>query len=395
MPMRNLDIVQADREALQQKLQQAMQDNNQEGVAGALMEYFDKIQQSVLDEARRTQMSADASILAARGQRALTNDETKYYQALIGAMGAPDPRQALSNLDVVMPKTVIDAVFDDLVQEHPLLGAIDFTNTSGLIEYLVNTNEKQLATWDTLCAEIVRELTSGFKKISMSLDKLSAFIPICKAMLDLGPTWLDRYVRDILFESIAYGLEAGMISGTGVKMPIGMNRNLAGPVDPTTGYPAKTPVVVTDLSPATYGNLLSQIAITPNGNVRKINNVLLVVNPIDYLQKIMPATTVRGTDGLYRNNVLPFPTTIVESTEVPAGQAILGLAKRYFMGIGTAKSGTIESSDEYRFLEDERVYLIKLYGHGEPLDNNAFMVLDISGMQPANIAVKVVDSTNP
>ena len=34
------------------------------------------------------------------------------------------------------------------------------------------------------------------------------------------------------------------------------------------------------------------------------------------------------------------------------------------------------------FLEDERVYLVKLYGYGMPLDNTAFVYADISGLVP-------------
>lgn len=51
----------------------------------------------------------------------------------------------------------------------------------------------------------------------------------------------------------------------------------------------------------------------------------------------------------------------------------------------------IEYSDEYRFLEDERVYLIKLYAHGFALDNNAFQVLDIKDLQP--LRFKIVSET--
>ena len=49
-----------------------------------------------------------------------------------------------------MPKTVIDRVFDDLTQQHPLLDAIDFQNTSGLIEMYLNTDGVELATWENL-----------------------------------------------------------------------------------------------------------------------------------------------------------------------------------------------------------------------------------------------------
>ena len=68
-----------------------------------------------------------------------------------------------------------------------------------------------------------------------------------------------------------------------------------------------------------------------------------------------------------------------------------GMAAKYFLGAGTAKNGKIEYSDDYRFLEDERVYLIKLYAHGFALDNNAFQVLDIENLKP--VRFKVISET--
>lgn len=65
--------------------------------------------------------------------------------------------------------------------------------------------------------------------------------------------------------------------------------------------------------------------------------------------------------------------------------------RTFYEGVGMAKNGKIEYSDEYRFLEDERVYLIKLYAHGFALDNNAFQVLDIKDLQP--LRFKVVSET--
>ena len=60
------------------------------------------------------------------------------------------------------------------------------------------------------------------------------------------------------------------------------------------------------------------------------------------------------------------------------------------MGIGVGGSGgKIEQDDSVRFLDDERVYATKLYGNGRPLDNNAFTLLDISGLKPVNLVVDV------
>lgn len=392
--MKNADTLQQEKAAIFQKVNQAVTDGDEKAFAQAFTEFADLIQQAVMDEAKELQATVDQKVLAGRNVRQLTSEENNYYQKVIEAMRSADPQQALTELDVVLPKTVIDAVFEDLTEEHPLLNVINFQNTSGLIEYLVNTDSRELATWDVLTADIVKELTSGFKKVSMSMNKLSAFLPVAKSMLDLGPVWMDRYVRALLGEAIANGLEEGIINGTGNKMPIGMNRQVGDGVTVTGGvYPLKDMVVVTSLDPVTYGQLISGMATSPNGKTRTVKQVVMIVNPVDYLQKVMPATTIRSADGTYVNNVLPFPTTIIQSTQIPQGKAIFGLAKRYFMGIGTAKSGNIEYSDHYRFLEDERVYLIKMYGHGEPLDNNAFVYADISGLKPAAHQVYVTNAS--
>ena len=65
------------------------------------------------------------------------------------------------------------------------------------------------------------ELTAS-NTLAMNLVKLTAFLPVGKAMLDLGPVWLDRYVRAVLADAAALGLEEGLINGTGKDMPIGM-----------------------------------------------------------------------------------------------------------------------------------------------------------------------------
>lgn len=400
----NPDLDQSKKDEIMQKMNDSLKEGNEEGFAQTFTEFAEYLQQSVLSEAKGTLakaegiiQSVDTNVLVGRGVRQLTSKESEYYQKTIEAMKSSSPKQALTELDVVMPETIIDAVFDDLKEDHELLSVIDFQNTTGITKMLLNTNGKQLATWDALCSTIVTELTSGFKMIDMSLNKLSAFIPICKDMLDLGPKWLDRYVRTILGEAIAFGLEEAIINGTGKDQPIGMNRQVQDDVSISGGvYPVKETVAITDLSPASYGKLLSTMTKLPKGSAgedisRKVSSVIMVVNPTDYLLKIMPATTIRGTDGLFRSDVLPFPTKVIQSVQVEEGKAVIGLAKRYFMGVGTAKSGKIEHSDHYHFLEDERVYLTKLYGHGQALDNNAFVYADISGLEPANVKVEVTN----
>lgn len=383
-------------------LVKAAKGDNEVEMQKAFVDFGNYIQQQVLAEAEKYANVSDVNILASRGIRQLTGEETKYYNKLLDAMKSDSPKQQLENLDIVMPKTTIDEVFTDLETNHPLLSAIDFQFGRGITEWLMNSNPDQLATWSPLCAEIVKELTSGFSKIDVVQNKLSAFMVVCKAMLDLGPVWLDRYVRAVFREALTLGLEDGILNGRGqvngnpgVHEPIGMRKDLSGNVSQTTGYPDKTPVPFTSFNPTTYGELLATMSKTENDRPRTITSVILVVNPTDYLTKIMPATTVRTVNGSYNNDVFPFPTTIIQSTRLAEGEAIIGLADRYLMVSGSGQSGVIEYSDHYQFLEDNRVYITKFYGHGQPKDNNAFTLLDISNLKPEVLEVRIVDSVNP
>lgn len=114
------------------------------------------------------------------------------------------------------------------------------------------------------------------------------------------------------------------------------------------------------------------------------------MNSVDYFGKIFPATTFLLPTGSYAHDVLPYPTRIIQDENVPADTAIFGLAKRYTLFAGTGSTGgKIEYSDHARFLDDERVYTTRLYGNGRPMDENAFVVCDISELEPMNLTVKV------
>ena len=388
------------REDVRGLMQKAIKDGDSEAFYAAFDQMLQCIQEDIeqkyedrLEEARQ---AADAQVLAARGVRQLTSEERRYYQKFAEAAKSKDPKQALLNTDLTLPITIMNAVFDELQTSHPLLSAIQFINTTGITEMLMSENGEQVAQWGKLCDEIVKELLAGFTSVNMTLLKLSAFLPVCKAMLDLGPEWLDDFVRQVLYEALANGLEVGIVTGTGNDMPIGMDRQVGEGVTVTGGvYPEKSPVAVSDLSPATVGNLLSLIAVDPAGKPRTLRDVIMVVNPQDYYQKVFPATTIQAGDGTYRNDVLPYPMRVIQSMALPRGKAILGIGYKYFAGAGMDRDGRIEYSDHYQFLEDNRVYLIKLYANGFPMDNNAFLVLDISGLRPATLQVTTLDAPTP
>ena len=388
-----LALINNDRAKLNQMMIDAMHEQDADKYTEAFNGICELIEKDVLEKAQELAGVHDQQVLASRGVRQLTSAEKKYYEKLIDAFKSENPKQALTDPEIVMPETVLDAVFDDLQTEHPLLSHLSFTNTRGAIKFLFSKNDFQKAVWGKLCAEITEEIEASFSEIDMTLMKLSAFIPVCEAMLDLGPVWLDSYVRQILYEALANGLEDGIINNLNTTTgPVGMIANMttgSGGVGAAT-FTAKTATPITDLQPATLGAQLAKLAVDAAGKSRAIRDVILIVNPTDYFTKVFPATTVMNGAGVYVNNVLPYPMTIIQSAAVATGKAVLGLGYKYFMGIGMdSRAGRIEYSDEFKWLDDERVYKIKLYANGMPMDNNAFQYLDISGLKPATVRVTI------
>lgn len=340
------------------------------------------------------QQEADRAALAARGGKPLTSAEQSYFKALGEAMASKDPKQALANLKEVMPTTTIERVFEDLRTRHPLLSAINFIPSGANFKLILNENGQQEAAWGEPCDEIVQELTGGFKVVTSNLLKLSAFLPVCKQGFIFGPAWLDRYVRETLYEAIANGLEAGIVDGNGNSKPIGMTRQVGPGTTVTDGvYPRKEKVAVGDLDLSTIGQLISLLALDELGHEREIRDLILVCNNIDYYTKILPATQILTPDGSYRST-LPYPMRIIPvSRGLAQGEAVFGLGYRYFAAAGMDPNGNIEYSDHYRFLQDQRVYIIKAFANAFPLDGNAFLLLDVSGLKQARYVVQTSENT--
>ena len=391
-----------------EKMQQAMKDGDDEKVIDALEEMQNVIAQNIKSDFEEYQQTQDKSILADRGYRQLTIAEEKWYQGFIEAAKSNKPQQSFADFinspDGIMPDTVITDIYKDLLEEHPLLTKINFVNAKYLTKWILNDHTIDTAVWGPLNSAITKELTSAFKEVDITQNKLSAFVSVPQDMLDLGPTFIDAYVRTIMKDAIACGIEKALVSGNGINCPIGLDRDIHKGVSysTSTGYPQKTPIKITDFSPKTYGDLISKMAKTEayeddgkqkGGRTRKFGSVLMIVNQVDYLTKIMPATTLLNTNGVYVKDVFPFPTEVVISNEVETGRAIVCLPNEYFMAMGAAKEGIITYSDEYQFLEDNRVYKIKTYGEGKAFDDTCSLLLDISALEEAVIYTKVKGSS--
>ena len=376
--MINKDLI---KQGLLERLNTAMKSEDEGAIAEAFADFADEIQQNVLNDVKAYKETQDIAILQRRGVRVLTQKEKSFYDGYIQRLKA-DPKQVFTGSDNALPESVIEDVLNNIKTNHPLLQLINFRATTAKVKLVMNAQGSQKAAWGELNSAITKELNASLKNKELTICKLTAYLVISQDMLEAGAEWLDAYVREILAESIALGLEDAIITGTGKNMPIGMDRQVQDDVSVSGGiYPQKTKISVTSFSPANYGELLAKIATDPNDDTkaRPVENVVLVVNPFDYFTKVMPATTVLRPDGTYATNVFPYPTTVIQSCAITRDTAIIGLPSKYFLSIGPGTSGgKIEYSDDFKFLDDLRTYKIKMYVNGRATDDNAFKFLDIS-----------------
>lgn len=395
--MKNLDVLEQKRLRFAEDFRGALDKKDDKALAEAFNAFSKDIQQSIIAINAEYSKSMDSKILSDRGIRQLTSVEQKFYDGLMEAFKSPNPKAALSGLDLTFPETVIESVMEEIQAEHPLLNAIEFQNTTASVKWLFHDGSTPLASWGALSSEIIKEISGSIKDVGFDNSKLSAFIPIPLDLIELSAIYLDAYARIMLVEAIANGKEYGVVKGTGNKMPIGMIKDLEAPVV-SGNYSDKEKVELNSFDPLEYCGIIANLAERPNGTYRPVTEVALIVNPKDYISKVIPATSVRTTDGTYKNSVFPFPTTVYTTSQLEEGEAVLGVSVgnkiKAYKAFYAGSLVKLDYSDEYQFLEDNRLYKAKMYAYGLPADNTSFIYLNISNLKPTVLNVKVVSDNN-
>ncbi|MED4124147.1 phage major capsid protein [Halalkalibacterium halodurans] len=339
--------------------------------------HFQDMMNTTIREANRAkEQQWDDAVLAQRGVRALTTKEKEFYNKAIEV-------KSFDGVSELVPPTVYERVFEDLAVDHPLLSKINFQRVGASTMWVVRKEGATTAFWGDVCENIKEMVDHGFRTFDQGMYKLSGFLVVCKAMFEIGPEWLDRYVRAFLTEIVAAELESVVVIGDGNKKPIGMIRDLDGAVQNGV-YPEKDAIVLNDLSPKTIGReILAPTTVVDKDEsghpkrFRRYKGVTFILNPYDYAYHFFGQTTKQRDDGVWMFNNFPVPELeIVQSTSVPLGKMIVGHPKDYFMGV--ASEAKLESTDVLRMIEDQRLYLVRQLANGRPLDNDSFRVFDIS-----------------
>lgn len=311
------------------------------------------------------------------GLRSLSDLEKQFYDKVANQSFTG------TNIDLI-PQTTTDYVFADIVKAHPLFDYVDMA-PAGIEKWFLSESSGD-ATWGKLTAAIVAEIEAGITTLNIDVNKLSAFIFVPKGIIALGYEWIDKYVRTCLEESMKRGLEKGIVAGDGKDAPIGLLKNLDGAVVDGV-YPNKTPVVVTDLGPDSFGT--GVLPVLNRNGARAVDEIVIVANQNMMDTKIYKATHVLGMNGyvmagLYKN------FKFVVAKDVPDNKAIAYLPKRF--GCGLTKVG-IDASAHYKFIDDLMTYVVVAYGNGRLVANDDAVVMDITNLAPLQPVVQNIDIT--
>jgi len=358
------------------------EDSTSEQLENAFTEMFTALQTDLTEKitAEARNEVHDAQILAARGQNVLTSKERTFFNEVIASGGFDE--------DSILPVTTQERVFEDLVSEHPLLDVIGLKDLGAITRFIYSDPDKAYA-WGNLFGEIKGQVSTAFREEQIGQLKLTAFAVIPKDMLDLGPEWVERYVRTLLVESYSVGLEYGLVNGRGPAQsePIGLMKN----VDSDTGAvtnktPEEKPLT---FAPSQFGevvagelhDVIKALSTDEEGKARKVlNKVVMLVNPIDAIS-VQARNTIQTANGQWVTS-LPYNVQIVESEEVPEGQALFFVKGAYLAAI--AGGYKINKFDQTLAIEDAMLYTMKQFANGKPKDNKTALLydLDISFEQP-------------
>lgn len=173
------------------------EDATPEQINAALEEYVTAIAEDagkqVRAEYEELKNVTDNRVLEARGIPTLTAEETKFYNEAVKSGGFDS--------DVVWPETILERVFENLQNDHPILGLINFTPTVGRVK-VIRARRKGVAVFGPLHKDLEGQLDAEFGATEFVQLALTAFFLISNDTLDLGPRWIDRFINLSLSEAV-------------------------------------------------------------------------------------------------------------------------------------------------------------------------------------------------
>ena len=291
--------------------------------------------------------------------------------------------------ELTIPVVFLDLISENMYRYSKLLNRVRVRDVRGTTRQTVAGTVPE-AVWTEMCGAL-NELNFVFNQIELEAYKVGGFVPVCNALLQDNDIALASWIVEMMSESIGMAMDAAILYGTGMRMPLGIVTRLAQTSAPAD-YPAAAPAWVdlhtsnikslsADLTGAAFWAALTEAA--GNTFTRYARGEMFwAMNSKTYSKLKSKVITFTASGDIVANvfGFLPIITGDVDILEFMPDDDIVGgygdlylLAQREGMTIGADETGRTN-----RIL-DETIFFGKARADGKPIIPGAFVAINIAG----------------
>lgn len=336
--------------------------------------------QELIDELteQNARASADADYRKHLGLRALSKEETEFYEKF------KDIKQAITAQQIdILPTSIIDRTLDDVKKNSDVLELVQFA-PADVKKWIVAEHSGQAA-WGDLTAAITGEMSAKFAALNIEQHKLTVYLVIPKAIRDLALPFVDKYFTAILAEAMQDGLVKGYLQGDGKTGPIGIMKQIETFKGDGTADDKTTLTTITKFSPKGLAEARKTLT---NGGVRTVSELHLICNPFDEAEYVDPALYGEALTGGYQNTSF-MPIVKHVDKNCPQGKGILTIPGVYVMGTTSVQ---MKEYDQTKAMDDADLIIGKCYANGRAVDDNCAIVFDVTKLKEYALPVSQVTS---
>ncbi len=283
-------------------------------------------------------------------------------------------KRAVTGTDAIIPTIVLDLVRERITEYSKLIKHVNLQRASGDARISIMGVVPE-AVWTEMCANS-NEIDLSFGMVTLDGYMVSAFVPVCNAVLEDNDVDLATKVIEAIGKSMGRAIDKAILFGRGDDMPTGILTALL------AGEYAETNVV------AVNGNGIDLFKAIL-GATGEINNdysdgeKFWVMNEKTKTKLMIEAMGFSAAGAIVtgQNDEMPIIGGKIETIgDVPDDMIIGGYGDLYTLLERAAMS--FEKSEHARFTQNQTVFKGNARYDGRPVIEKGFVAMGIGGVKP-------------
>lgn len=293
--------------------------------------------------------------------------------------------RSVKGSELLIPEVMLDLIKDETSKNSKLIKKVRFKPVKAKVRENV-AGTIPMGIWTEMIGRI-NELTFTFNQVEADGYKVSGFVPVPNSTLEDSDIDLATELIDGIGQAIGYALDAAILYGTGVKMPLGIVTRLAQTTKPAD-YPPKAPewkdlsatniIKMASLEGAKFYSALIKSCAAAKSKYSK-GGKFWCMNETTYADVMAKsvATNMNGAFVAALNNTMPIINgEIILLDFIPDGDIIGGYGDLYLL---IERAGIkLTSSEHVMFLDDNTVFKGTARYDGTPVIANGFVAININ-----------------